>query len=94
MNGVRATIAALLTVAASGAQAAAAPSPAASASAGSLLQVLLGLVAVLALMAGAAWLLKRFGLAKSAGSSTASFIGRQFANMIDIEHSVAGSAVE
>jgi hypothetical protein len=29
-----------------------------------------------------------------AGSSQASFIGRQFANMIDIEHSVAGSAIQ
>jgi flagellar protein FliO/FliZ len=75
MNSVRATIAALLTVAASGAQATAATSPAASASAGSLFQVLLGLVAVLALMAGAAWLLKRFGLAKNAGSSTARIVG-------------------
>jgi len=29
-----------------------------------------------------------------AGSSKASFIGRQFANLIDIEHSVAGSAID
>jgi hypothetical protein len=29
-----------------------------------------------------------------AGSSQASFIGRQFANMIDIEHSVSGSAID
>lgn len=49
-----------------GPPAAAAPLPQA-ASAGSLFQVLMGLVLVLGLLAGAAWLLKRFNLAKSAG---------------------------
>src|SRR5438093_12707337 len=73
MKRLHATVVALLAVVAATAQAAATgPAPA---SAGSLLQVLLGLVAVLALMAGAAWLLKRFGLAKTAGSSIAKIVG-------------------
>jgi flagellar protein FliO/FliZ len=48
------------------------PSPA---SAGSLLQVLLGLVLVLGLMAGAAWLMKRMGIAKMAGNAPVKIIG-------------------
>ncbi len=53
------------------ANAAAAQTPAAgTSSAGSVLQVLFGLVAVLGLMAGAAWMLKRF-TNKRAGSSGA-----------------------
>ena len=74
MKRLRATVVALLTVVAAAAAQATATGPA-SASAGSLFQVLLGLVAVLALMAGAAWLLKRFGLAKTAGSSIAKIVG-------------------
>jgi flagellar protein FliO/FliZ len=44
-------------------------------STGSLLQVLLGLVAVLACMAGAAWMLRRFGLAKTASASAVKVVG-------------------
>jgi flagellar protein FliO/FliZ len=44
-------------------------------SAGSLLQVLLGLIAVLALMAGAAWLMKRMGVAGTAGNSVVKVVG-------------------
>lgn len=44
-------------------------------SAGNLMQVLLGLTAVLALMAGAAWLLKRFGVAGVAGNNVARVVG-------------------
>jgi flagellar protein FliO/FliZ len=50
----------LLSAAASGH----ATAQAGAASAGSLFQVLLGLLAVLGLMGGAAWMLRRFGLAK------------------------------
>lgn len=45
------------------------------ASAGSLLQVLLGLVVVLACMAGAAWMLRRFGLAKTASAGAVKVVG-------------------
>jgi flagellar protein FliO/FliZ len=45
------------------------------ASAGSLLQVLLGLIAVLACMAGAAWMLRRFGLAKTTTASAVKIVG-------------------
>jgi len=51
-------------------QAAAAP-----ASAGSLLQVLVGLVVVLALMGGAAWTLKRMGMAGTGSNSVARVVG-------------------
>ena len=44
-------------------------------SSGSLLQVLVGLVVVLGLMAAAAWTLKRFGAAKSAGGTTVRIVG-------------------
>ena len=44
-------------------------------SSGSLLQVLMGLVVVLGLMAAAAWTLKRFGAAKSAGGTTVRIVG-------------------
>ena len=40
-----------------------------------LFKVLGGLIVVLALMAGSAWLLKRFGLAKTAGNSTIKIVG-------------------
>jgi flagellar protein FliO/FliZ len=46
------------------------PSPA-----GSLFQVLLGLVAVLALMALCAWLLRRFNASKTSGNTTIRIIG-------------------
>jgi flagellar protein FliO/FliZ len=46
-----------------------------AASAGSLLQVLLGLIVVLGCMAGAAWMLRRFGLAKSSSAGTVKVIG-------------------
>jgi flagellar protein FliO/FliZ len=45
------------------------------ASAGNLLQVLLGLIVVLGLMAGAAWLLKRFGAMKTSAGSTVKIVG-------------------
>ena len=48
---------------------------AAPASAGSMLQVALGLIIVLGLMAGAAWVLKRMGMAGAAGSSVAKVVG-------------------
>jgi len=40
-----------------------------------LFKVLFGLLVVLAMMAGAAWLLKRFGVAKAAGGGTVKIIG-------------------
>jgi flagellar protein FliO/FliZ len=49
--------------------------PASPASAGSLFQVLLGLVVVLGCMAGAAWMLRRFGLAKSTSASAVKVVG-------------------
>jgi flagellar protein FliO/FliZ len=42
---------------------------------GGLMQILLGLVAVLALMAGAAWLLKRFGVSGPAGGNVVKIVG-------------------
>lgn len=48
---------------------------AAPASAGNLIQVLLGLVVVLALMAGAAWTLKRMGVAGVGANNVAKVIG-------------------
>ncbi|RJF98662.1 flagellar biosynthetic protein FliO [Noviherbaspirillum saxi] len=53
----------------------AAESAAPAASAGSLFQVLLGLALVLGLMAAAAWLLKRMGVAGAAGSNVARVVG-------------------
>ncbi len=44
-------------------------------SAGSLLQVLAGLVAVLGLMAGAAWLLKRFNGSRAGSNSAVRIVG-------------------
>ncbi len=44
-------------------------------SAGSLLQVLLGLVVVLLLMAAVAWLMKRFGMARTAANSAVKIVG-------------------
>jgi len=63
---------AVLLCAASGAQAAAqaAPGPASS-----LLQVLFGLVIVLGLLAGAAWMVRRLGMARSSFSSAVKVIG-------------------
>jgi len=46
-----------------------------AASAGSLFQVLLGLVLVLGLMAALAWVLKRFGAARSAGGAAIRVVG-------------------
>jgi flagellar protein FliO/FliZ len=48
---------------------------AAATSAGNLFQVLFGLVVVLGLLAGAAWLLKRFGAVRPAAGSVARIIG-------------------
>ena len=47
----------------------------APASAGNLIQVLLGLVVVLALMAGTAWILKRMGVAGVGANNVAKVIG-------------------
>jgi flagellar protein FliO/FliZ len=63
--------AAPLLAAMASARAATDPVPAA----GGVFQVLFGLVVVLALMAGAAWLMKRFGVARSAGNSVARIVG-------------------
>jgi flagellar protein FliO/FliZ len=68
------------TAAASAANAATAATAATTAaaspaSAGSLFQVLLGLVAVLLLMAGGVWLLKRMGVAGTASGSVARVVG-------------------
>ncbi len=52
---------------------AAEPGPAANA--GSMFQVLLGLIVVLGLMAGLAWLLKRVGPLRSAGAGTVKIVG-------------------
>ena len=68
----------LLTLSATAAWAAE-QAPAATASsatsAGNLMQVLFGLVVVLALMAGAAWLLKRMGVAGAGGNNVAKVVG-------------------
>jgi flagellar protein FliO/FliZ len=45
------------------------------ASAGSLLQVLFGLVVVLGLMAACAWMLRRFGAAKTSGGANIRIVG-------------------
>jgi flagellar protein FliO/FliZ len=58
-----------------GGSAHAAAEQAGPASAGSLFQVLLGLIVVLGLMAGAAWMLRRFGLAKTTFAGTVKIIG-------------------
>jgi len=52
-----------------------AASTAATGSAGSLFQVLVGLMIVLGLMAGAAWVLKRMGVAGAAGANVARVVG-------------------
>ncbi len=46
-----------------------------AASAGSLLQVSLGLIVVLGLMAGTAWLLKRFGVATAGANNVVKVVG-------------------
>ncbi|HZW14173.1 MAG TPA: flagellar biosynthetic protein FliO [Noviherbaspirillum sp.] len=51
------------------------PASAAPSSAGNLLQVLLGLVVVLALMAGTAWVLKRMGVAAAGAGNVARIVG-------------------
>jgi flagellar protein FliO/FliZ len=52
-----------------------AASAASTASAGSLIQVLFGLAVVLALMAGAAWMLKRMGMTGTGGNAVAKVVG-------------------
>lgn len=54
---------------------AAVPQSAAAASAGGFFQVLLGLIAVLALLAAIAWLLKRFNLSRMAGNAPVKIVG-------------------
>ena len=53
----------------------AAPQSAATASAGGFFQVLLGLLAVLAVLGAIAWLLKRFNLSRIAGNAPVKIIG-------------------
>ncbi len=65
---------AFLVLLLSGASAVAAEQPLAN-SPGNLLQVLLGLIVVLALMAGAAWMLKRMGVAGAGASNVARVVG-------------------
>ena len=52
-----------------------AAAPAAATSAGSMFQVLFGLLVVLGLLAGAAWLLKRFGAMKPAAGGSVRIVG-------------------
>jgi len=52
-----------------------APQSAATASAGGFFQVLLGLIAVLALLGAIAWILKRFNLSKIAGNAPVKIVG-------------------
>lgn len=47
----------------------------ATTSAGNFFQVLLGLIVVLALMAAAAWSLKKFGVSKLTGNATVKIVG-------------------
>lgn len=68
----RSSVTAALLCCSGAARAAAQPGPAA---AGSLLQVVLGLIVVLGLMMAAAWALKRFGVAKPAGGTTVKIVG-------------------
>ena len=65
---------AFLVLLLNGASAVAAEQPLAN-SPGNLLQVLLGLIVVLALMAGAAWMLKRMGVAGAGASNVARVVG-------------------
>lgn len=51
------------------------PGSAVPSTAGNLFQVLLGLVVVLALMAGAAWLLRRFNTAKGISNANIKIVG-------------------
>ncbi len=57
------------------AQPAAATAATATSTAGNFFQVLMGLIVVLGLMAGTAWLMKRLGMAKSAGNATVKIVG-------------------
>ncbi len=68
-------IALLLALASGGTAAAAQPATAAVSPAGSLIQVFLGLFVVLALMAAAAWALKRFGVARATGMAPVRIVG-------------------
>jgi flagellar protein FliO/FliZ len=65
----------LLFCSASAAAVASAPAETPVASAGSLLQVLFGLIVVLALMAGAAWMLRRMGVAGVNAGNVARVVG-------------------
>lgn len=69
------TAAANASSAAATAASAATTAAATPASAGGLFQVLLGLVAVLLLMGGGVWLLKRMGVAGTAGTNVARVVG-------------------
>jgi len=57
------------------ARAADTPALASAPPAGGLLQVLLGLIVVLALMAALAWFLRRFGVARGGGDSVVKIVG-------------------
>ena len=66
---------ALIALAPAGTAAAAEAATAAVSPTGSLIQVFLGLVVVLALMAATAWALKRFGVARATGMAPVRVIG-------------------
>ncbi|HEY0847055.1 MAG TPA: flagellar biosynthetic protein FliO [Noviherbaspirillum sp.] len=70
-----ASVVATLLSAAIAPAAVAAEQATAPSSAGNLLQVLFGLVVVLALMAGAAWILKRMGVAGAGANNVAKVVG-------------------
>jgi flagellar protein FliO/FliZ len=79
MNGRRLLSLSLLSLSASAIAAPGTPASAVAASgpasAGSLLQVLLGLVVVLGLMALCAWMLRRFNATKTAGGTSIRIVG-------------------
>lgn len=64
-----------MSFAASSAYAETATGSATPSTAGNLFQVLLGLIVVLALMAGAAWLLRRFNTAKGISNTSIKIVG-------------------
>ncbi|SNS61312.1 flagellar protein FliO/FliZ [Noviherbaspirillum humi] len=68
-------LAAFMLLSAASVTARAAGEATATASAGSMLQVLFGLALVLGLMVGAAWLMKRLGMARPGGSDVVKVIG-------------------
>lgn len=72
MKRIHFAAAALLVIGVTGAHAAESP---VNATAGSFFQVVLGMAVVLALMAAAAWALKRFGAVRPAGAANIRIVG-------------------